>query len=240
MMRFLILLVLFSFLSVAVRADDMPMHRMGTMDDRVEFTLAAEDWVTTKTARADINVEAAVSGATAGNTRAEMMKALGELAKADWRLVSFNRNQDQTGLERWSATFEARLPENELSGLDENAKKLSKAGMQLSVATIDFSPTLEEMEAARGAVRAQIYKMANDQLAALNSALPGHNYRIALIDFTGMEGMPMLKSQLALPGVMHTMAMAASESAPSLERSEKVTLTARVVLAATPPASSSH
>jgi hypothetical protein len=210
-------------------------------DDRVMFDLSAEDWVTTKTAHVTATVEAAVTAGTAGATRAEMTKVVNDLAKADWRLTSFDRSQDQTGMERWSATFEARLPENDLGGLNETAKKLSKAGLQLTIADIDFSPTLEETEAVRGTLRAQIYKIANDQLAVLNAALPGRNYRIALVNFTGTgdDTVPMpqvVRGRLAAP--MAATAMIAPEPppqiAPPLERAEKVSLTARVIFAATP------
>ena len=215
-------------------------------DDRVIFDVSAEDWVTTKTARVIADVEASVSGATAGTTRAAMTKALDDLVKTDWRLISFNRNQDQTGMERWSATFEARLPENLLSGLNENAKKVSKPGLQVSVSNIDFSPTLDETQTAMGLLRAKIYKMANDQLAALNTALPGRAYRIALINFTPemMDGgtKPMMLKAMRAGGHMDmTAAVEGMASPPAplsapMERSEKITLTARVVLAVTPPA----
>ena len=217
-----------------LRAQEMPM--MPKPDDRVTLTLAAEGWVTTKTARVTVNVEAAVNGANEGGMRADMIKAVGDVAKTDWRMTTFNRSQDQTGLERWSAGFEARLPENELGGLDDNAKKASKAGMQISVGEIDFSPTLDETEAAKAALRAQIYKSAADQLAALNAALPGRNYRIGSIDFMDngfvvphpMPRGPMMANAMAMPGT-------AAPDMPA-ERSEKVTLTARVVLAASPAA----
>jgi len=207
-------------------------------DDRVEFDVSAEDWVTTKSAHVTASVEAAVSANAAATMRAEMMKAIGELAKGDWRLTSFNRNQDQTGLEHWSAIFEARLPESDLGPLNDNAKKLSKPGMQLSVIGIDFTPTLEEMETARGALRQQIYKIANDQLNSLNATLPGRGYRIALINFTTSEDeatpMPrLLKGRAAAPGIAMAMGPEAAPAAP-IERSEKVTLEARIVLATTP------
>lgn len=109
----LLLLALLAFTPLAARAaeDVKP-------DDRVIFDVAAEDWVTTKTARVVVNVEASVSGATAGSTRSAMNKALEDLIKTDWRLISFNRNQDQTGMERWSAAFESRVAENLLSGIN--------------------------------------------------------------------------------------------------------------------------
>jgi hypothetical protein len=175
--------------------------------------------------------------------REDMMKAVSDLAKTDWRLVSFNRNLDQTGLERWSAVFEARLPENELSGLAERAKKAGKAGLQLSVAGVDFSPTLDEMEAARAALRAKIYKQANDQLTALNTSLPGRGYRIALIDFSGEEGvpppMPMVARGMMKSNVMMGAAAPAPMAEQPAERSERITIAAEVTLAAPPVAGSS-
>lgn len=225
-MRYALLAALLTLLLIgAAHAEEAPKP-----DDHVAFELAAEDWVTTKTARVTVNVEAAVSGGSAGTMRADMLKAVGGIAAGDWRLVNFNRGQDQTGLERWSASFEARLPETTLGGLGDNAKKLSKAGMQLSIADIDFSPTLEETEAVRSGLRTQLYKKIADQLTSLNSTLPGRTYRIAAIDFGNDEVQPprprvMMKRQVA-------MAMAPGEdSAAGIERSEKIRLVANIILA---------
>lgn len=236
--QFLTAFVLVALSAFSVHAQDVSHPGGMRPDDRVMFDVASEDWVTTKTAHVTVTVEAAVTAGTAGTTRTEMTKTVNDLAKAEWRLTSFDRNQDQTGMERWSAAFEARLPENELSGLGETAKKLSKAGMQLTVGNIDFSPTLEETEAVRSALRAQIYKIANDQLTVLNGALPGRNYRIALINFTGDDDtvpMPHVVRGRVAMGVMADAAMAPMPAPPPpLERAEKVSLTARVVFAATP------
>lgn len=211
-------------------------------DDSVIFTLATEDWVTTQTARVTVGVEAAVTAATTGTARAEMQKAVNELAKGDWRLTSFNRSQDQTGLERWSAQFEARLPEAQLGGLDDSAKKASKPGMQVTVYSIDFSPTLQERQAVQNQLRTQLYQQANQQLTALNNALPGRNYRIAMVDFSGYEVMPQVA--MMKPQMMRAMAAPAPmegavASDANMERAEKVTLSARIVLSALPPVASS-
>lgn len=229
-------------LSPVARADEAPKP-----DDHVMFDLTAEDWVTTKTARVTINVEASVSAANAGTMRADMVKAVNNVAAGDWRLVSFNRSQDTTGLEHWSASFEARLVETTLGGLGDNAKKGSKAGMQLLLGDIDFSPTLDEVEAVRSSLRTQLYKKAADQLTALNGALPGRGYRIAEIDFGGgdvplppqdMVGVASAGAPRAMPMMARAMAPVPSSSADSEsnDRSEKITLAARVVLAALPPA----
>ncbi len=220
-------LALFSFAAYA----DEPKP-----DDRVIFDVSGEDWVTTKTAHVTVNVEAAVSGSNAGSMRGDMVKAVNDVAKGDWRLTSFTRSQDQTGLERWSAMFEARLPENELNGLNDSAKKVSKAGMQLTIGDVNFVPTLDEVEAARAALRTQLYKTVNDQLASLNSTLPGRSYRIALINFTGTgdDSVPMPRVMRGQPMLMS--ANASSPSTPPVERAEKISLSAHVVYAALPDA----
>ncbi|MER2520028.1 MAG: SIMPL domain-containing protein [Bdellovibrionales bacterium] len=210
------------------------------IQDTVTFTLSAEDWISTKTARVMINVEAAVSGNAAATARGDMLKAVENLAKTDWKLTGFTRSQDQTGLERWSASFEARLPENTLGGLHDAAKKAGKAGMQLSVAAIDFSPTLDETETTRAALRTKIYKNAADQLTALNAALPGRNYRIAEIILVD-EGMPqpyvvseMMGSKRQLTAMASSIPTDMNNATP-MERSEKISVSAMVKLAAVPP-----
>ncbi len=209
-------------------------------DDSVVFNLSTEQWVTTKTARVMLSVEAAVTNNTAGTMRTSMTKAVGDMVKADWRVTSFNRSQDQTGMERWSALYEARIPENELNGLTDKAKQSSKAGMQITVSGVDFTPTLEEIQAAQSQLRTQLYKMANEQLSALNATITGRNYRIAMIDFSD-EGGSMPRPAMFARGkaMMRTMEMAGGspdgDSMPPMERSEKMTLSARVVLSAVSP-----
>lgn len=209
-------------------------------DDSVILSLSSEDWVSTKSARVTLNVEAAVSEENAGTMRESMVKALSNVAKADWRLTNFGRGQDQTGLERWSAQYETRLPEGDLNNLAERAKKASRAGMQITVSDIDFSPTLEERQAALSQLRTKIYKRAEEELALLNKSMEGRAYRIAMVDFTEM---PMLAAYGMSKAARPMLAMARnaggamdmSEAAPPMEKSEKIVVTARIVFAAPEP-----
>ena len=62
----------------AVSAQAQEMNHPGMHpDDRVTFDVAAEDWVTTKTAHVAVTIEAAVNASTAGTMREEMVKAVG-------------------------------------------------------------------------------------------------------------------------------------------------------------------
>lgn len=227
---------LFSGIAFSAQAEEVKP------DDQVVFTLSAENWVTTKTARVTLNVEAAVTASTSGTMRATMNKSVNDVVKAEWRLTGFSRSQDQTGMERWSAMYDARVPENELNGLDDKAKKVSKAGMQITVGNVDFSPTLDEVQEVINLTRTQIYKQANDQLTALNVALPGRGYRIASIDFVNTQAGPSYATKarpmLAMArGAAAGGAMmdASNEAMPAMEKSEKIMLSARIIMAAVPP-----
>ncbi|MCL2468995.1 MAG: hypothetical protein FWF24_02030 [Alphaproteobacteria bacterium] len=231
------LLFVFSLVCVSAQARDI------RPDDIVSFELTKESWVSTKSALVTLAVNAAVSGNDAGSMRKNMTTAINNVVKADWRLISFNRNQDNTGLERWFVTYEARLEESALNSLGEKARGASKAGMQITVQNIDFSPTLEEREAAKAALRTAIYKSAKEQLELLNSTIPGRNYRISAINFSG-SAMPMIANKMMMArGPMAVMAADSgnfadrAQAQESMERSEKLVLQAQILFAALPPES---
>ena len=102
---------------------------------------------------------------------------------AEWRIVSFDRSTDQAGLERWRAVAEARLAENALGGLAEKARQASRPGLQIRIASIEFTPTLGETEAVRARLRAEIYGKAASELKALEQSFPGRKFRMGNIDF---------------------------------------------------------
>jgi hypothetical protein len=207
-------------------------------DDAITFNLAAEGWATTTQARVSVTVDAALSGAAASTARSDMQKAVNGIAKAEWRLTHFNRMQDATGLERWNAGFEARVPENELGGLHEVAKKSSKAGMQLTISDIAFDPTLAEIEATKAKLRLELYKQANDQLAALNAAIPGRQYRIGMMSFMDAGSAPTVQRGMMLKAVAMSADASGAPEAASMERAEKIVQQVQVSYAAVPPVAS--
>lgn len=223
-----------AFALIAIAAPAAHAWENKPSDDKVTMNLSAEDWVTTKTARVIVGVEAAVTAKTSGNMRKAMASNVDKIAKADWRLTNFYRTQDKTGMERWSASYEARLPESILSGLNEQAKKKSKAGMQLKIRNIDFAPTLDERQTVKSTLRTKIYKLANEQLKELNANMGDTKYRISMINFSRSNYAPrnnrrmMAKSMDSSGGAEMLMA------SPSMEKSEKMTVNANIVFASTP------
>lgn len=231
MARLLVLLA-FLLLPFAASADEYKP------DDSISLSLSAEGWVTTKTARVLVNVNAAVSGDNAGTTRDSMIKTVNALGGGEWRLISFNRNQSNNGLENWFAQFENRLPEADLNGLHDKVKKASKPGMQLDVGGIEFTPTLAENQATEATLRKTILEQANAELKSIQATFPERGYRVSTISFNGA-------SPIAVPFAPRMMAMKAmgapgdaavsSEGTSGVETSQKMVLTAQVTYAAVAP-----
>ncbi|MGE3771094.1 MAG: SIMPL domain-containing protein [Bdellovibrionales bacterium] len=228
------LLALFAFFVFATPAaadDYIP-------DDVVVIDLSTEGWVTTTTANVFVMVDAAADDTKAATLRAEMQKAVGDVSKGDWRLTSFNRSQDSTGLSRWQATYEARIAEANLAGINDRAKKVSKPGMQLSVVNMDFTPTLAETEAKRAELRTELYKRAQEELARVNAANPGRAYRINSINFSSggfmpPRPMPMMYAKAARAEMMAADAGIAGGGG-SAEVAQRLTMTAQVTYGTRP------
>jgi hypothetical protein len=203
------------------------------IQDQVVLNLAVEDWVPTQTARVVLNADAAIQGADAGKTRDELLAAAKKTAPGDWRIVRFDRSTDPAGLERWSAALETRLAESALGGLADRAKQSSRPGLQISVAQIDFTPTLAESEAARAKLREALYKRASEELQRLNAVANDRKFRLARIDFgtVQMQPHPMQARNMAAAAPGADFKAAGGE----MELSQKATMHANVTFSANAP-----
>ena len=204
--------------------------------DEVVLQLTAEDWVETQTALVTVTAEAAEAATEAGQARGDLLAAIDRLAPdAQWRIVRFDRYTDSTGLERWQASAEARLSEDSLTGLAYNAKQASPPGLQLRVDANEDTPTLAEIEAVRARLRADIYRRAEDEIAALDQAFEGRSFRIGSVHFSEGDGPGPVPypAQMMARGAEAAMQSDAKQAAVSVN--DKLTLSARVVLSALAP-----
>lgn len=213
-------------------AGDGPVvERQGAADDEVVLELVVEDWVETDTATVRIGADLAVEAGRFGAARQDLVATLkGFGAGAAWRIVDFGKLGDDAGFERWRLVAEARVAEAALAELAGKAKEATRPGRALSIASIEYTPTLAEREAVVDRLRATIYGRVAREITALNAAFAGRDFRVRMIDFTtGFQPQPRM------------MTMARAEAAPQakfmdadggLAGAEKATLAARVVLAA--------
>lgn len=202
------------------------------MLNKVSLDLHSERWVTTDTGLVTVRVNAAVNNQGIDKLQMDVMQKLNLLSnRGEWHVVSFDRQLDNTGLESIQIVAQARLPQSELAQLRTKAKNISKPGVTFVIDDIQFSPSEDEMQQAKVALRADIYQQAKAEIDMLNKAYPDQKFYIHTVDFTQpnpIAPMPMMQNQVMLAKV-------AVRPEP-LNIGNKVTMDARVIVTSMPDA----
>lgn len=200
--------------------------------NKLRLELHTEHWITTKTALVNISVFATVTDQGIERIQAEIMQKLNQFAnKAEWHIVSFNRQQDKSGLESIQIIAQARLAQTDLSSLRTKAKALSKPGETYSIADVQFIPSEGEINDAQTQMRNEIYRQAKAEIENLNHIYPEEKFYIHSVNFIpGMMPQPMENNDMS--GKVY--AMAARAPSPPLTVGNQQKLHAEVVLASTP------
>lgn len=199
---------------------------------KVSMQLTAEQWVTSKTALVNVNVNASVGDTSLEKMQSQILEKLGKLSnKSEWHLISYDRSQDKSGLENIKIVGQARLPETELGGLREKAKTISKPGETYTIDAIQFIPSDEEKHEANNALRQNIYEQVNNELTRLNKIYPDQKYYLHDINFNSdpSASMPMAQNTLyKMAGVN------GSSSREPMSVGDKMRLNANVILSTLP------
>lgn len=200
----------------------------GTQLNQVVFEVSAEQWITTKTAKVIVTVNATMNEEKAAGLYQNINQKLGKVVdNTAWHITNIERTQDKSGLEQATITAEARLTDAQIANLRSRLQSISKAGENYSIAGIEYTPTLIERETAETALRNQLYQQIKNELAQLNVVYPNQKFVVHNISFSENRNAPV-------PGpVMFAAAMektAVSSNANTLAVSNKLQLTARVIL----------
>ena len=221
----LILLVI-SFLSTSAWADT----NFEPLMNKVTLQLTANQWITTKSALVNVAVNASVTDQAIEQMQGMVLNKLGQLAKGEWHIMSFNRSLDKSGLESIQILAQARLPQAELGNLRNNAKRISKPGETYTIDSVQFTPSDEEFRQGNIQLRNDIYQQTKNEIDTLNKNYPEQKYYLNRIDF-GSYGpiSPMPLNQM----YMKSEALAAAPARP-MNVGNKVELQASVILASLP------
>lgn len=188
----------FCLLGLAFTCSAWASVDLSTMLNKVTFTLNADKWVTTQTANVMVSVNAAVNDGGIEKIQEHVLSKLAEISStANWHIVSYNRQQDKSGLESIQIAAEGRLAQSELNNLRNKAKSLSKPGETYMIENVLFTPSDEEMQQAKTALRAMIYQQAKMEVDTLNKMYPEQKYYIYNIDFNGQPNMPVAMEAMA-------------------------------------------
>lgn len=149
--------------------------------DKITFQTSAKQWVSTQSALLNVAIDATLTNADLVKARADIMMNLNKIAKGDWHLLSFDRSQDSSGLEKVNVQAQVRVNQSLLTDIYQNAKSVSKPGAQYTLTNIDFKPSLDEVQTVRAAVRKQLYEQVNAELARINNVYANQNYSVSSI-----------------------------------------------------------
>lgn len=195
----------------------------------VSLQLQAQQWVQAKTAKVSVEVNAALNNEKLSNVYSNIRQNLNRLApQADWHITQFNRSQDNTGLEKVTVEAEVRLPQNALTNIRDQAKAISQPGATYTINDIAFSPSFTEIQAAKSALRVQIYQQALNEVNQLNKIYVGEHFYLHQLNFVEpwvFNPQPLVKTTALL-------AMPADDN--SLSVGKEVTITANATFAAQP------
>ncbi|MCR9214152.1 MAG: hypothetical protein NXI13_10575 [Proteobacteria bacterium] len=202
------------------------------MHDQVVLNLTTEGWVQTDTAKVSVFVDLVQQQETPEELKKRIDDSLVSLAKdAEWRVTSSNQRLDQTGLNRWYVTAEARVHESLLPGLQDRAKSASSPGYKVGISFVDFTPSLAEFEKLRADLRSDIYKQAVAEVERLNAVLPGSDYHVQKVDFVQQYAAPRMENMRAQTMMVKSQAdEAGSGGGAQLVVSVNQSLSAQVVL----------
>jgi hypothetical protein len=196
--------------------------------DEVNFQVTEKQWVTTQTALLMVNINVTLSDADLVKARTEIMGKLDKIASGDWHLTTFDRSQDSSGLEKLFVQAQARVKQESLTHIYQQAKAVTKPGASYEIANVEFKPSLDEVQQVKTALREKLYQKARDEMARLNQIYPGQTYTINQVMFDDGDAMPRPKSSRATEGLVSYAA-----AAPSLTVSNELVMTAMVRAAST-------
>ena len=190
--------------------------------DTVTFQMVAKQWVSTKTALLKVNVNVTLGNADFVKARADIMEKLSKIAPGEWHLTQFDRSQDTSGLEKLSVSAELRVLQNLLTNVYLNAKSVSKPGASYEIGSVEFKPSIEEIQGVRTQLRERLYQQVQDELARINKVYTSQNYTLNYLSVVegDVGAFPQPKF------VTTTNAMAISAAEPTLAVSNELTMTA--------------
>lgn len=176
-----------SLLLIALQA---VAHDSSLTRNLVVYPIEVEQWVTTKTAKTNIEVNATLDKQQDTTIQQKIMQDLAKIAPAAWHVTRFNRSQSSSGLNTVQATVEARLSDTMLADLNSKVTKISKPGMKYKVVGIQFTPSFDEKQAARDSLRDKVYQRTKVELAKLNQLYPKQTFMLHQINFLSNTFMP--------------------------------------------------
>ena len=90
----------------------------------------------------------------------------------EWATSFASRSDDDSGMEQINLQASTRFPEAKTAGLSDRLRKASRSGLSLKLRNIEFRPPQKQIDKITKNLRAEIYRLAQEEADTLNRALP--------------------------------------------------------------------
>ncbi len=196
--------------------------------DKIVFQVSAKQWVSTQSALLNVNINATLTNADLVKARADIMDRLAKIAKGEWHLLSFERSQDSSGLEKLYVQAQARVNQDALTEVYQNAKSVSIPAAKKEKSKNQFKPHHQQTNTQNTTEREQLYQQVNDEIVRMNKAYPTQNYTVNQLVFVSGDNPPVQPRPYQAKEANTMMLAGVAASAPNLNVSNELTLTAIV------------
>lgn len=214
------------FFALPVFAD----NNLEPLLNKVSLTVTANQWITTQTALVYVAVNAAVTDQGIEQMQTNVLQKLNQIAQADWHILSFERQQDSSGLEKIQISAQARLQQTALGNLRDKAKEISKAGETYTISDVQFTPSDDEIRQANIQLRENIYQQVKAEIDQLNKIYPDQKFYLHQIDFANIGAPAPMANQYLMKEAL----VAGAAPAKNMDVGNKATLQATAVIASMP------
>ena len=158
------------------------------------------------------------------------MQKLNTIAKGEWHITQFNRNQNASGLETLFVSANARIEQSNLASVNDSAKKISQPGILYKISNIDFSPSQQDIEKVEILARHDLYNKINKEVDYLNSVYKQQQYSLYSV-IISKPGQNIENRQLMQFSTSKNSRSVANYGSNELSVSNKLILNATVILA---------
>ena len=232
-MQKIITVILSCLIAIPVIADNTPLNL-------INLKITHQGWVQASMPKVTVQLNATLEADKLAVLRNAIPSNLSQIASISWHIISFQQDTDNSGFLKVTATATAHVPSDQIRGLNAKATKVSTTGQKYKITSIDYQPSLRDIQRTQGSLRDAIYTSARDELTLLNKIYPTAHYFLHGVTFQSQplparlyRGMAMMRAA-ASPQASSGHGDAGGDRSTSSQRvavSQELTLTANVILA---------
>lgn len=219
-----IILLTLSFIPAISFAKDHDCSKLDTLN----YTITSEKTIKANDAAVIVELNATIVPDDLSKVQQQTKEALNKITNTkDWDTYSYTQNKTPNDLINVDILFKNRLTSDQINNLTTKLPSLSSNGKKYQISSIDYKPTLEQIENTKNDLRLEMLAEAKEQTKNLNQKFD-EKYTIHNITFSSYQSKQIMRNDTVnLMGV----ARASNYSQQPMDVATEITLNADIKLA---------